>query len=222
MTPPRKSRRQSPWQALFALAAIQQGLVTTDQAKSAGVSPQLLAKYLAGGRIERVARALYRVVDFPPGDTEDLMGIWLWSKQQCVFSHETALMLHHLSDALPAKHYISLPASWRNRKLKVPPNATAIYQDVPERDREWIGGVPVTDVRRSLSDCFVDHASVEFVADASAGAAERGLIPASEVVPLSALAFWRERLSHDDSHVHVSQRLQARARRSAPPRAADR
>src|SRR5262249_24761331 len=146
-----KPAKKSPWQALFGLAAIQQGLVTSSQAKSVGVSPQLLAKYVAGGRRERVGRALYRVVDFPPGDQEDLMGIWLWSKQQGVFSHQTALMLHHVGDALPPKHHISLPLAWRARKLKPPPNARVRYNDIPERDREWIGAVPVSNVRRALS-----------------------------------------------------------------------
>jgi hypothetical protein len=34
---------------------------------------------------------------------------WLWSDKQGVFSHQTALALHGLSDTLSAKAHLSLP-----------------------------------------------------------------------------------------------------------------
>ena len=176
-----RTARDSPWQALFRLAARQEGLFSARQATSVGYSPQLLAKYIAGGRVERVQRALYRIVDFPPGEHEGLVAIWLWSRTEGVFSHQTALFLHNLSDALPVRAHVTVPTTWRSRAIRIPEDVALYYGDVGDPDRTWIGPLPVTAVRRTLSDCL--HASVapELVAQASAEAAERGLITAAEI-----------------------------------------
>ena len=65
--------QESHWQALFRLAAKQEGLFSAHQAVDAGCSQQLLAKYLATGRVERVRCSVYRIADFPSGDHEELV-----------------------------------------------------------------------------------------------------------------------------------------------------
>lgn len=173
--------RDSPWRALFKLAARQEGLFSARQAESIGCSQQLLAKYVTSRRIERVQRALYRIVDFPPGEHEGLVAIWLWSRTEGVFSHETALFLHNLSDALPIRAHVTVPTAWKSREIRIPDDVALYYGNIDDTDRTWIGPLPVTAVRRTLSDCL--HASVapELVAQASAAAAERGLITAAEI-----------------------------------------
>lgn len=57
----------------------------------------------------RVRRGVYRLVHFPAGDHEDLTAVWLWSQHEGVFSHETALALHDLSDVLPSRAHLTLP-----------------------------------------------------------------------------------------------------------------
>jgi predicted transcriptional regulator of viral defense system len=182
----------SPWQSLFKLAATQEGLFSARQATKVGCSQQLLAKYIASGRVERVQRALYRIVDFPAGEHEGLMAVWLWSRNEGVFSHETALFLHNLSDALPIRAHITLPAGWKPR-VQIPEDVAIYRADLADGDRTWMGPLPVTSVRRTLSDCL--HASVapELVAQASAQAAERGLITAAEILPAPIVMLWRTR-----------------------------
>ncbi len=186
--------RHSPWQALFRLAATQEGLFSARQATSVGCSQQLLARYASTGRIERVQRALYRIVDFPPGEHEDLMAIWLWSRTEGVFSHETALFLHDLSDALPIRAHITLPSSWRTRKIEVPQGVAIYHDDVADSERSWVGPLPVTAVRRSLSDCLHTSVAPELIAQASVQAAERGLITAAEILSAPSIGLWRMRL----------------------------
>ena len=114
-------RRDGPrWSQLYETAAAQEGHFTTAQAAESGYYPQLLTKYLKNGRIVRVRRGVYRLVHFPPGDHEDLVVVWLWSDRVGVFSHETALALHQLSDALPSKAHLTLPASWKSRRVQLP------------------------------------------------------------------------------------------------------
>ena len=59
-------------------------------------------------------------------------------------SHDTALALHDLSDALPGKVHLTLPATWRLRLLRVPSGLLLHFADVAEPDRTNFGTVPVT------------------------------------------------------------------------------
>lgn len=189
-----RGAQDSPWQALFKLAVKQEGLFSARQASSVNCSQQLLAKYVASGRIERVQRALYRITDFPAGEHEDLVAVWLWSRNEGVFSHETALFLHDLSDVLPIRAHITVPSSWTRRAVHPPDDVVVYHADIPEGDRVWIGPVPATSVRRTLADCLHASVSPELVAQASRHAAERGLIPADEVLQAPAVGLWRSRL----------------------------
>jgi predicted transcriptional regulator of viral defense system len=164
------------WDRLFDFAVGQEGHFTTRQAAVAGYSPQLLAKYLKNGRVTRVRRGVYRIVHFPAGEHEDLAAIWLWSEQQGVFSHETALMLHNLSDALPRKVHLTLPAEWAKRRLRVPKGVLVHFADVPKSDRGEIGPLPMTNVFRTLLDCADAHVSPELVEAALRQARQRGLL----------------------------------------------
>ena len=173
--------RAPNWDHLFEVAVGQDGHFTTKQAAVAGYSPQLLLKYLKNGRVIRVRRGVYRIVHYPAGEHEDLATLWLWSEKNGVFSHETALMLHDLSDALPRKVNLTLPTSWAKRRLRVPKGVLLHHDDVPRKGRIEIGAVPVTDVRRTLIDCAGAHVSPEIVEAAIEQARSRGLIDKDDV-----------------------------------------
>lgn len=149
--------RSPNWDHLFETAAAQEGLFTTQQAAAAGYSPQLLAHHLGAGRMLRVRRGVYRLAHFPAGDHEDLTAVWLWSEQEGVFSHQTALALHDLSDVLPAQLHLTVPEAWRKRRLRVPEGVVLHYGDVAESERRWFGPVPATSPLRALQDCALEH-----------------------------------------------------------------
>jgi len=177
-----KSRRarKPDWDRLYETAESQDGHFTTEQARDAGYSPQLLVKYLASGKVRRVRRGIYRLKHFPPGQHEDLVVLWLWSGRAGILSHETALMLHDLSDVLSARVHLTVPPEWRERRLRVPDGVVLHYAKVLERDRTWVGTVPVTSPARTLADCAADHISPEFVSSAVRQALARGLIGAPQ------------------------------------------
>ena len=174
------------WDRLFEFAVGQEGQFTTKQAAEAGYSPQLLLKYVKNGRVTRVRRGVYRIVHFPAGDHEDLATIWLWSEKAGVFSHETALMLHNLSDVLPRKVNLTLPADWTKRRLRVPKGVVVHHGDVTRKDRVEIGAVPVTNARRTLLDCVDAHVSPELVEAAVRQALARALIDKDDVKAIRA------------------------------------
>ena len=164
------------WDALFGVAQAQGGYFTTRQAAAAGYSPQLLRTYLGNGRVVRVRRGVYRLVHFPASDHEDLVVLWLWSEQAGVFSHETALALHDLSDALPAKVHLTVPWNWRRRRLRTPAGLLLHYADLSDSDRAGFSVVPATTPERTLRDCIEASVSPELMRQAVRQAGRRGLI----------------------------------------------
>jgi predicted transcriptional regulator of viral defense system len=169
------------WSGLYEIAAAQEGLFTTKQAAAAGYSPQLLIHHVRAGRARRVRRGVYRLVHFPAGDHEDLVAAWLWSEQAGVVSHETALALLGLSDVMPSRVHLTLPASWRARRFRVPRGVALHHSDVPAADRAWIGAVPITNARRALADCAQASLSPELLRHAARGALLRGLVTRAEL-----------------------------------------
>ena len=174
------------WNRLFETAAGQEGQFTTKQAAEAGYSPQLLVHYVHIGRVVRVRRGIYRLVHFPAGEHEELVAAWLWSEPAGVVSHQTALALHGLSDALPAHVHLTLPAAWRRRRFRVPADVVLHHADVPREDRAWFGAVPATDPRRSLNDCARDGLSPELLQQAAQQAVRRGLATTAELGDVAA------------------------------------
>jgi predicted transcriptional regulator of viral defense system len=172
------------WDRLFETASAQEGYFTTSQADEVGYSPQLLAKYLQNGRVVRGRRGIYRLVHFPPGEHEDLVTVWLWSERQGVFSHETALALHGLSDALPARIHLTLPAEWTKRRFRVPAGVVLHHADLARAERAWVGSVPVTSPRRTLLDARRASLSPEVIEQATRQALARGLIGKKDVAAL--------------------------------------
>ena len=180
------SSKHPDWDRLYEVAAAQEGLFTTRQAAEAGYSPQLLVHHVSSGRAVRVRRGIYRLVHFPAGEHEELVCAWLWSEQMGVFSHQTALALHQLSDALPARLYLTLPSAWQGRRFRVPEGVVLHHADVPKLDRTWFGPVPVTSVKRTLNDCAREGLSPELLRQAARQALHRGLVVRGELTDVRA------------------------------------
>lgn len=174
------TKKKPTWDRLYGVAAVQNGHFTTAQAAAAGYSPQLLAKYLKNGKIVRVRRGIYRMVHFPGGEHEDLMVFWLWGQRAGIFSHETALALHDLSDVLPARIHMTLPTSWAGRRLRVPRGLELHYANISKAHTNWFGSIPLTSPARTLLDGIADNMAPELLRQAMHTGAQRGLFGREE------------------------------------------
>jgi predicted transcriptional regulator of viral defense system len=99
---------------LFDLAEQQQGFFTTKQAKAAGFAENTHPYHVHAGNWVREHRGIYRLALFPAPDRPDLVLWSLWSRNrkeeiEGVYSHQTALRLHELSDLNPAKLHMTVP-----------------------------------------------------------------------------------------------------------------
>jgi predicted transcriptional regulator of viral defense system len=168
--------RKPDWDRLYETAGAQDGYFTTRQAADAGYSSQLLLKHIRAGRVARTRRRIYRLAHFPAGDHEELTVVWLWSDRVGVFSNQTALALHGLSDVLPGQIHLTLPAGWRHRRFRVPQGVALHHAEVSPEERVWFGPVPVTSPRRTLRDCAMDLVSPELLRQAVRQALRRGIV----------------------------------------------
>jgi predicted transcriptional regulator of viral defense system len=177
------SGHQPDRDALYDIAAPQAGYFSLSQANDAGFSKQLLQFYLRDGRIDRAGRGIFRLRHFPSTfEHEDLVPVWLWTDQVGVFSHETALALHQLSDALPSKHHVTVPLAWRARRLRTPPGVVLHYADLNADEREWSGPVPVTTPLRTIEDAARDGLDANWVTQATQQGVKRGLFARRDAV----------------------------------------
>jgi predicted transcriptional regulator of viral defense system len=169
-----RTESEPNWDLLLETIREQHGFFTGRQAAAAAFSPVMLSYHVRTGRFQRPFRGVYRLALYPSDEHEDLLILWLATDLEGVFSHETALNLHQLSDALPARAHISLPKTWKRRALPDP--VERHYALVDERDRAWVGPLPVTSPARTLRDCITAHTSPELVAQAFKQAVARGLL----------------------------------------------
>jgi predicted transcriptional regulator of viral defense system len=166
---------------LFEIAEQQQGFFTTKQAKAAGFAENTHLYHVQTGNWIREHRGIYRLALFPTPDRPDL-GLWsLWSRNRRevtdgVFSHQTALSLHELSDLNPAKLHMTVPKRFR-RNSHIPGILVLHYRDLPETDVQIGLGYKYTRPLRTILDLIEDDAiETTFLIQAVRQALERGLI----------------------------------------------
>lgn len=169
------------WEQLWETAAAQMGYFTVSQAAEAGFSRPLLQYHLTSGKLDRSVRGVLRLVRFPPGEHEDLMPLWLWAEGEGVFSHETALSLHDLSDVLPASRHMTVPSSWGSRRLRVPKGLVLHYDDLDDHEVEWKGAIKITRPLRTVVDCTVDAVEPDLVKQALDQSVRRGAFTRADV-----------------------------------------
>lgn len=166
---------------LYDVALGQAGYFTAAQAREAGYSLQLLQHHLNRGSLERAGRGIFRLVRFPATEEGDLVVPWLWSVRRGVVSHESALLVHDLADALPARVHLTLPAVDARRRQRIPPHIAVSYADIPAVDVVQHGLVPVTSALRTLRDCVAAHVAPEWLQQAVERGLRRGLFTRSDL-----------------------------------------
>ena len=171
---------------LYQLAESQSGYFTTKQAATLGYTSNKRIYHIRARNWIREHRGIYRLALFPEPERSDLMLWWLWSRDRSdrptgVFSHQTALSLHDLTDANPAKLDLTVPTNFRRG---VPlPNVLRLHRDdVRAEDREILYGVPVTNAMRTILDVWQEGSLPKPVLRAAfREAMKRGNITKSQV-----------------------------------------
>jgi predicted transcriptional regulator of viral defense system len=180
-----RSHREASRQ-LFEIASGQQGFFTTKQAKAAGFAENTHPYHVEVGNWVREHRGIYRLALFPTADRPDLVLYSLWSRNrneeiEGVYSHDTALTLHDLSDVNPPKLHVTVPATFR-RNSDIPGILVLHHADMPEKDVQAAQGFKFTRPFRTILD-VIDEGTVErtFIRQAIRQAVDRGLITRQQI-----------------------------------------
>ncbi len=153
--------KQSPSEnhkRLYELAEVQGGYFTSKQAESLGYRANKRNYHVGAGNWIRESRGIYRLALFPRPERPDLVIWWLWSRNrsgnpQGVYSHQTALSLHELTDLMPARIEMTVPKTFR-RGVPIPRALRLHYGDLRHDEIENIHGVPVTSPLRAILDLW--------------------------------------------------------------------
>lgn len=163
---------------LAALAQGQGGYFTAKQASEAGYEYPQLVYHVTAGNFERVQHGLYRLPTVPIAEHDDLIRLTFWSRNQkdepqAVVSHESALVLHELTDLLPDRVHLTVPRTFRKPAPKgcVLHKATLDANEVKEHE-----GFRVTTPLRTLLDAAASGVSQEQLDAATRDALARGLV----------------------------------------------
>jgi predicted transcriptional regulator of viral defense system len=172
--------------SIYELAADQFGYFTAGQAREVGVSHMAVVMMERRESVERVSRGVYRLVHFPVGPLSQYMEASLWpAGPRGIISHESALALYSISDVNPSRVHITVPRSFRTRR-QVPRPLVVHHADIPEEDRDFFEGIPVTSVPRTLRDCRAIHLGDGLLAQAIGDAERHGLLTSREAVEIRA------------------------------------
>jgi len=174
-------RNRANYSRLYKTVSDQQGYFTAKQAKEAGYADNTHPFHVKAGNWTREHRGIYRLAKYPWTEHPD-MALWaLWShnrkgEPQGVYSHDTALSLHEISDLNPAKLHMTVPPAFRRNSP--PPKILLLHRDtIHPDDFQAMQGFRVTRPLRAIAELLAEGAtSMDFMEQAVKEAAQRGLI----------------------------------------------
>lgn len=174
-----KSRR------LHELASAQGGYFTAKQAQATGYAASSHSYNVKAGNWLREHRSIYRLANYPNPDRPDLIQWSLWSSNrkgapQGIYSHQTVLSLHDLSDINPAKIHMTVPPDFRRSGPQ--PGVLVLHRRRLSKDEiVQMHGFRVTTPLRAIADLLSEKSvSLDHMAQAVKQAFQRGLITQSE------------------------------------------
>lgn len=90
------------------------GLIKTSDVTSKNINKMALVRLVRKGLINRIERGLY----IDTTKIEDLYYVFQYKCPKAVFSHETALYFHDLTDRTPIELMVTIPSKYNSRLLK--------------------------------------------------------------------------------------------------------
>jgi predicted transcriptional regulator of viral defense system len=173
---------------LFALAEEHDGLFTSKEARALGILDSVLVRLKQRGRLERMSRGVYRIAHYPADRLAQYREAVLWAQasngpERIALSHETALLLHGISDVNPARVNLTVPTSARLRR-EHPEWITIHRTNLSLREIHQHEGMPVTTIERSILDVLTTTLRVDIARKAISDALRDGLLNAAEAIAL--------------------------------------
>jgi predicted transcriptional regulator of viral defense system len=192
---------------LIAIAEENDGLLTSKQARQAGILDSVLVRLAQRGRLERTARGVYRISHYPQARFSQYREAILWAEssqgpENVALSHETALLVYGISDANPPAVHVTVPKSARLRRAQ--PKWIKIHRaDLQPRDVTLYEGLSVTTIARTVTDILGASGRFDLARQAVAEARKEGYISKLEADRLKRQV---NQFEHRSSHTGSQQK----------------
>lgn len=133
------------------------GLITSGEAREAGVSYKTIQRLHLSGELEKLEYGLY----MDPNQIEDEYFIAQYRCKEGIFSHETALYFHNLSDRTPITMMMTIPSGYNTRLLVEQDKYKFFYIDASlhklgkiEIESPFGHLIEIYDKERTICDCI--------------------------------------------------------------------
>lgn len=189
--------RRSALQLLGDVTGEQWGMVTTAQARRAGVSSVDFNRLVHDGILVPASDAarVYRIAGAPDDpDMDPLRAAWLqlggarwWHERiraiDAVVSHRSAAHLRRLGDLIPVAHemYVSHRRQPRRRDVRL-----RLRSDLAAIPWDTVGGLPCTTPLRLVDDLLTIHEDESAIAQICRDALSDGHLTREQIEPLAA------------------------------------
>lgn len=98
---------------ILQMADTHHGIITSTQVTKAGIPRRCLTSMVRSGLLVRVERGVYTL----PGTWEDELFVLQWRFSRGIFSHETALYLHAMTDRTPLRYTMTFPFGYNPQNV---------------------------------------------------------------------------------------------------------
>lgn len=148
---------------LDCLLAEQDGMLQTSQVVARGIVKPIFYEYIKARKLEQVAHGIYVSKDA----WVDAMFLLHLRCSQAVFSHESALFFHDLTDREPSQYSVTVRRGYSPTRLKA--EGLSVYTIKPELfdvglssgQTSFGHAVPVYDMERTICDLLRSRSSIE-------------------------------------------------------------
>jgi len=148
---------------LQAVLAQSGGIITTAKANELGISNERLRLMVSAGLLERVAFGIYA----RPDEFIDEMYIAQLRRKKIIYSHETALHLHDLTDRDPLTYSVTVPSGYNTSRLQE--DGFKVYTikrelisiGVTQRPTIFGNTVTVYNLERTICDCLRSRSQMD-------------------------------------------------------------
>lgn len=171
---------------IFEMAADNHGLITSAQAKLAGISNNELVQYARRGRIVKVGHGLYQLARWIPEENDAYAWAVAATGPDALLFGESVIAMLGLAPTNPSRIFVATP---RRTRRKLPESLKVRWIEGIEPSASY-DGIPCQSVHDAILACR-DKMLPERLAAAADEARRRGLVSEPEYLSL------KERLEDD-------------------------
>jgi predicted transcriptional regulator of viral defense system len=163
---------------LYQIAEDQAGYFTLAQARKIGLRKTQIYRELKRGKFEKANRGVYRFVQFPASQFEEIHIAVLSAGKHAVIGFQSALYVYDLSDMIPNEIHLILPVTSSRRR----PDIRVHTIQLTPKDVTKFEGLPITTVDKTIIDCAFAHVHDEQIRMAVSQSLRRGMTTKQKLI----------------------------------------